>query len=196
MEAGAPDMSISVRRVGVTSNYYTAIVLLTIPERGLVLLIGAAGSGKSTFARKHFASTEIVSSDALRAAVSDNESDQSASADAFQLLRLIVVKRLRRGRLTVIDATNVQPKARRSLLGLAKQNAALATAIVLNLPVAICLARNQARPDRSVSREVIEKQAADLLSSLPGLEREGFQHVYVMDNPEDIDSARVLRHSS
>jgi protein phosphatase len=168
-------------------------VNLTIPGRGLVLLIGAAGSGKSSFARKHFKSTEIVSSDALRAAVSDDESDQSASADAFQLLRLIVAKRLRRGKLTVIDATNVQPKARRSLLALAKRNSSPVTAIVLNLPLDACLVRNRTRPDRQVSPEVVEKQSADLLRSLRGLAGEGFEHVYVMDNPEDIDSAQVLR---
>jgi protein phosphatase len=167
-------------------------VLLTIPERGLVLLIGAAGSGKSTFARKHFKNTEIVSSDALRAAVSDDESDQSASGDAFQLLRLITTKRLRRSKLTVIDATNVQPQARRSLLALARTNAAAAIAIVFNLPAAVCLARNRARPDRQVTSEVIERQVTDLAASLPGLAQEGFQDVYVMDNTEDIDSARVL----
>ena len=111
-------------------------MLLTIPERSLVLLIGPAGSGKSTFARKHFASTEIVSSDALRAAVSDDEGDQSASADAFQLLRLITMKRLRRARLTVIDATNVQRTARKGLLAMAALNSAPAVAIVFNLPVA------------------------------------------------------------
>jgi protein phosphatase len=168
-------------------------VNITIPDRGLVLLIGAAGSGKSTFARKHFKSTEIVSSDALRAAVSDDESDQSASADAFQLLRLIVSKRLRRGRLAVIDATNVQPKSRRSLLALARKNTAPVSAIVLNLPVDICQARNQARADRQVSPEVVEKQSGDLTGSMRGLAGEGFEHVYVMDNPEDIDSAQVLR---
>jgi protein phosphatase len=168
-------------------------VLLTIPERGLVLLIGAAGSGKSTFARKHFAGTEVVSSDALRAAVSDDEGDQSASADAFQLLRLITAKRLRRGKLTVIDATNVQRTARRSLLALAAQNSLPATAIVFNLPLAICLERNQARPSRRVSPEVVEKQVADLLDSLPGLTGEGFKDLYVMDNPEDIDSVTVRR---
>jgi predicted kinase len=168
-------------------------VILTIAEGGLVLLIGPAGSGKSTFARKHFKPTEIISSDALRAAVSDDENDQSASADAFHLLRLIAAKRLRRGRLAVIDATNVQPKARRSLLALAAQHSAPAVAVALNLPVAICLARNQSRPERPVSPEVIEKQAADLRDSLPGLAREGFQHVYVMDNTEDIDSSQVLR---
>jgi predicted kinase len=158
-----------------------------------VLLIGAAGSGKSTFARKHFASTEIVSSDALRAAVSDDEGDQSASADAFQLLRLITAKRLRRGRLTVIDATNVQRSARRGLLALAKQNSAPVTAIVLNLPLAICLARDQSRLNRPVGAEVVEKQVAELVSSLRDLGTEGFPNMYVMDNTADIDSAQVLR---
>jgi predicted kinase len=168
-------------------------VRLTIPDGGLVLLIGPSGSGKSTFARKHFAGTEIVSSDALRAVVSDDEGDQSASADAFQLLRLITMKRLHRGKLTVIDATNVQRTARRGLLALAAQNSVPATAIVFHLPVSVCLARNRSRPERPVSAEVVEKQAADLLASLPGLAREGFQHVYVMDNTEDIDAVQVLR---
>jgi len=168
-------------------------VLFKIPERSLVLLIGAAGSGKSTFARKHFKSTEIVSSDALRGVVSDDEGDQRASADAFEVLRLIVAKRLRRGRLTVIDATNVQRAARKGLLALSAQNSAPVTAIVFNLPAAVCLARNQSRPNRPVGAEVVEKQVADLLDSLPGLEREGFVKVYVMDNTADIDSAQVLR---
>ena len=113
------------------------MVVLSIPARGLVLLIGAAGSGKSTFARKHFKSTEIVSSDALRAVVSDDEADQSASGDAFQLLRLIATKRLKRGKLTLIDATNVQAPAREGLLALARQNSAPATAIVSKS--ALCL---------------------------------------------------------
>src|SRR5436190_2932431 len=100
-------------------NYYTSIVVLNIPSRALVLLVGASGCGKTTFARKHFKGTEIVSSDALRAAVSDDEADQSASGDAFEVLRLITGKRLHRGRLTVIDATNIQRDARRSLLSMA-----------------------------------------------------------------------------
>ena len=168
-------------------------MLLKIPEGGLVLLIGAAGSGKSTFARKYFKSTEIVSSDALRAMVSDDEADQSASGDAFHLLRLIAMKRLRRGRLTVIDATNVQRPARKSLLAIAAQTSAPTAAIVLNLPLDTCLARNTMRPDRQVNPEVIEKQVADLTDSLPGLDEEGFQRVYVLDNTEDIDSASISR---
>ena len=168
-------------------------MLIKIPERSLVVLVGAAGSGKSTFARKHFKSTEIVSSDALRGVVSDDEGDQTASADAFQLLRMITGMRLRRGRLTVIDATNVQRSARKALLALAALNSAPATAIVFNLPAAACLARNQSRRDRPVGAEVVEKQVADMLSFLPGLAQEGFQEAYVTDNTADIDSAQVLR---
>lgn len=170
-------------------------MLLKIPERSLVLLIGAAGSGKSTFARKHFKSTEIVSSDALRGVVSDDEGDQGASADAFQLLRMITAMRLRRGKLTVIDATNVQRTARKGLLALAAQNSTPVTAIVFHLPAAVCLARNQSRLDRPVGAEVVEKQVADLVSSLRDLGTEGFFKVYVMDNTADIDSAQVLRES-
>lgn len=168
-------------------------MLITIPEGGLVLLMGAAGSGKSTFARKHFAGTEIVSSDALRAVVSDDEGDQSASGDAFHLLRLITAKRLRRGKLTVIDATNVQSGSRKGLLGLAAQYSAPVTGIVFNLPAEVCLTRNQSRPNRLVSAEVIEKQVADMRDSLPRLEGEGFRCLYIMDNKEDIESAQVLR---
>ena len=169
---------------------------LIIPEGGLVLLIGPAGSGKSTFARKHFANTEIVSSDALRAVVSDDPGDQSASTDAFHLLRLIAAKRLRRRKLTVIDATNVQRTARRGLLALATQNSAPATAIVFNLPTPLCMVRDRSRSDRQVSPAVIEKQAADLSDSLPGLAQEGFRYVYVLDNTEDIDSAQISREAS
>jgi len=106
---------------------------------------------------------------------------------------MITGMRLRRGRLTVIDATNVQRPARKALLALAGQYSAPATAIVFNLPADVCLARNQSRLTRPVGAEVVEKQVADMLSSLPGLAQEGFQTTYVMDNTADIDSAQVLR---
>ena len=94
---------------------------ITIPELSLVVLIGPSGCGKSSFGRKHFLSTEVVSSDGCRALVSDDENDQTATNDAFDLLHAIVRKRLARGRLTVIDATNVQPEARKSLVELARE---------------------------------------------------------------------------
>ena len=166
-------------------------MLLKIPERSLVVLIGAAGSGKSTFARKHFKPTEIVSSDALRGVVSDDEGDQGASGDAFQLLRMIVGMRLRRGRLTVVDATSVQRAARKSLLALAAQTSRSTIGVVFNLPAAVCVARNQARLNRPVSAEIVGKQVADLTESLPELAAEGFSDTYVIDNTVDIDSLEV-----
>ena len=88
---------------------------ISVPELSLVLLVGPSGSGKSSFARKHFLPTEVVSSDLCRALVSDDENDQSATADAFDVLHTLVRKRLARGKLVVVDATNVQPESRRSL---------------------------------------------------------------------------------
>ncbi|MEG5040586.1 MULTISPECIES: AAA family ATPase, partial [unclassified Microcoleus] len=94
---------------------------ITFPELSLVVLIGASGSGKSTFARQHFLPTEIISSDYCRGLVSDDENNQAATADAFEVLHLIAAKRLAAGKLTVIDATNVQPESRKSLLELARK---------------------------------------------------------------------------
>src|SRR5262252_1918558 len=103
---------------------------IDVPELSLVVLIGASGSGKSTFARTRFAPTEVISSDFCRGLVADDENDQSASADAFDLLHFIAAKRLAAGRLTVIDATNVQRESRRQLLAIAKEHDVLAVAIV------------------------------------------------------------------
>src|ERR1700712_998919 len=107
---------------------------INVPKLSLVVLIGPSGSGKSTFARKHFLSTEILSSDACRAMVSDDENDQAVTRDAFEVLHFIVAKRLSLGKLTVIDATNVQPEARKPFVELARQFHCLPVAIVLNLP--------------------------------------------------------------
>src|SRR4051794_37575761 len=107
---------------------------ITLPNLSLVVLIGPSGSGKSTFARKHFRPTEVLSSDACRAMVSDDENNQSVTRDAFEVLRFVAGKRLALGRLTVIDATNVQPEARRPLVELARQYHCLPVAIVLDMP--------------------------------------------------------------
>src|SRR6478752_432556 len=122
---------------------------ITIPELSLVVLIGASGSGKSTFARKHFKPTEILSSDFCRGLVADDENDQSASGDAFDVLHYIAAKRLAAGRLTVVDATNVQPASRTPLVALARQYDVLPIAIVLDVPEEVCQARNATRPDRA-----------------------------------------------
>ena len=107
---------------------------ITIPELSLVMLVGASGSGKSSFGRKHFLPTEVISSDFCRGLVSDDDNDQSATGDAFDLLHTIIRKRLTRGKLTVVDATNVQPEARKSLIALAREYHVFAVAIVFDLP--------------------------------------------------------------
>ena len=107
---------------------------LAIPELALVALVGASGSGKSTFAARHFARFEVVSSDHCRGLVSGDENDQSATKDAFEVLNSSPAKRLAAGRLTVIDATNVQRDARRQVVELAKAHDVLPVAIVLDVP--------------------------------------------------------------
>ncbi len=164
---------------------------IEIPEPSLVLLVGPSGAGKSTFARRLFRPTAVVSSDACRALVSDDENDQSASKDAFEILHLIAAKRLARGRLTVIDATNVQPEARRSLLALAAAHEAPAVAIVFDLPLEESLRQNQSRADRVVDPAVIQVQAQNLHASLATLGAEGFARVYTLTTTRDVQAARL-----
>ncbi len=166
---------------------------LEIPELCLVALVGPSGSGKSTFAARHFQPTEVVSSDVCRAMVADDPNDQAATPDAFALLNFIASTRLRAGRLTVIDATSVQPQARKSLVGLAREHDCLLVAIVLNMPESVCLARNRERDDRNFGSHVVRQQAQQLRRSIRGLRREGFRYVYVLDTPEDVEAASIQR---
>ncbi len=167
---------------------------ITIPEFSLVVLIGASGSGKSTFARQHFKPTEIISSDFCRALVSDNENDQAATSDAFEILHFITAKRLQNMRLAVIDATNVQKEARAPLLQLAQTYHVQPVAIVLDMPEAVCRERNVTRPDRvDMKPHVYRNQRADLRRSLKGLQREGFKRVHVLNSPEEAASVTVTR---
>ena len=169
-------------------------MILRIPEPSLVLLIGPSGSGKSTFASKHFKPTEILSSDFCRGLVSDDETDQTATNDAFEVLRFIAAKRLAAGKLTVIDATNVQGDARKPLLALAREYHYLTVAIVFNMPTKLCQERNATRPDRDLKPYVIRQQHQQLRRSLRHLKREGFrQFLYVMSTPETVAAARVER---
>ena len=166
---------------------------LTIPELSLVMLVGACGSGKSSFARKHFKATEILSSDYCRGLVSDDENDQAATKDAFEVLHFIASKRLVAGKLTVVDATNVQPEARKSLVDLARKHHVLPVAIVLNLPEEVGLERNRNRPDRQFSRHVVGNQCQQLRRSIKGMRKEGISNVFVLNSVAEVDAATTLR---
>jgi protein phosphatase len=166
---------------------------LSIPKLSLVVLIGASGSGKSTFARRHFLTSEILSSDYCRGLVSDNENDQSATLDAFDVLHYVAGKRLARGKLTVVDATNVQPESRAPLVQLARKYHCLPVAIVLNLSEEICYQRNRDREDRLFGPHVIRQQRSQLRRSIKGLRREGFRHVYVFESVEELEASTIER---
>nr|WP_100423096.1 polynucleotide kinase-phosphatase [Sediminihabitans luteus] len=164
---------------------------LRVPANGLVLLVGVSGSGKSTFAATHFAPSQVVSSDAYRAIVSGDANDQSATADAFELLHHVVDVRLRRGLLTVVDATNVQSSARASLVKVAKANHVLVDAIVLDVPESVAVERNRARTDREHGAHVVARQRGDLRRSLRSIRKEGVRRVHVL-TPEDVAGAVVV----
>lgn len=166
---------------------------VTVPAMGLVVLVGVSGSGKSTFARTHFAPTEVLSSDFCRGLVADDENDQSATPDAFDVLHYIVGTRLRRGLLTVVDATNVQRGARAALVSLAKSHDVLVDAVVLDVPEAVAARRNEARPDRDFGRHVVTRQHRDLQRSLGRLTKEGFRRVHVLRGSDQVDAVRIVR---
>ncbi len=166
---------------------------ITIPKFALVVLIGPSGAGKSTFALKHFKSTEILSSDFFRGMVSDDEHNQEASKDAFEVLHFVAAKRLAAGKLTVIDATNVELKARKPLLALAREYNCLPVAIVLNVPEALCIQRNKERSNRKVDATVVQLHYQQLRQSLAGFEQEGFRPIYILDSLEKIETVEVIR---
>jgi polynucleotide kinase-phosphatase len=165
---------------------------LSIPELSLIALIGISGSGKSTFARQHFMPTEVLSSDAFRAMVADDENDQSATVDAFAALHHVAGIRLRTGRRVVVDATNVQKHARAELVKLARQFDVLPVAIVIDTPEPVAWERTRVRTDRQFGRAVLQRQVQELHRSLRDLGKEGFRKVHVIKDAADIkDTADV-----
>ena len=166
---------------------------LAVPELSLVVLVGVSGSGKSSFAARHFLPTEVLSSDFCRGLVSDDQNDQSATTAAFDVLHYIAAKRLEAGRLTVVDATNVQPESRRALITLAKKHHVLVVAIVLDVPEAVCAERNAGRPDRDFGPHVLRNQRSQLQRSMRGLRREGFHRVHYLHGVEEVDAAEIER---
>ncbi|WP_010582691.1 polynucleotide kinase-phosphatase [Schlesneria paludicola] len=166
---------------------------IALPKLSLVVLIGPSGTGKSTFARRHFLPSEILSSDYCRGLVSDDENCQAATNDAFEILHFVATKRLSRGRLTVIDATNVQRESRAPLVTLARKFHCLPVAIVLNLPESVCHERNQSRSDRAFGPHVVRQQHLQLRRSIRALGKEGFRHIFVLDSLQKIDQATIER---
>ncbi len=169
------------------------LVKIALPNLALVVLIGPSGAGKSTFARRHFKPTEILTSDHCRALVSDDENDQTATADAFAVLHFIGGRRLARGLLTVVDATSVQPEARKPLVELARAHYVLPVAIVLDPPEDVLVERNRTRPDRNFGSHVLRNQRSQLRRSLSGLQKEGFRHVWVLRTPEEAEAVEIER---
>ena len=164
---------------------------ITIPADALVLLVGVAASGKSTFATRHFAPTAVLSSDQLRALITDNPSAQGATDDAFDLLHRILAMRLRRGRLTIVDATNVEEWARTELLRVARQHRRPVVAIVLDVPLAVALERNATRSAPRPPPAALRRQDRWLRDSLPTLAEEGFAAVHHLRSVEEVDAARI-----
>ena len=164
-----------------------------LPADAMVVLVGPSGSGKSTFAARHFAPTEILSSDALRAMVADDASDQTATEAAFELLHTALAMRLARRRLTVVDATSVEGWARERLLAVARRLRRPTAAIVFNLPLATCLERNAARTDRRLPPAAIRRQHALLRDSLDRLHGEGFESIVVLASAEEAEALSLGR---
>jgi len=167
--------------------------VLRVPRDAMVLLVGVAASGKSTFARRHFAATEILSSDAMRALIADDPSAQNATDDAFDLLHRLLAMRLRRGRLTVVDATNVEEWARRELIAVARRHRRPAVAIVLDLSLEVVLARNLEREAPRPPAAAVRRQHGWLRSSLETLPGEGFAAVHVLRSEAEVESVQIER---
>lgn len=159
---------------------------IQVPELSLIVLVGATGSGKSTFARRWFGKGEVISSDSCREMVSNSENTMDASDDAFDLLFYVVGKRLKRGLLTVVDATNVRSEDRKKLVALAREYHTLPVAIVMNMPDKVCIERNETRTDRNLPAHVVTNHISLLRRGLGRLKDEGFRKIFEMRSEEQV----------
>jgi predicted kinase len=167
---------------------------IVVADPSLVVLIGAAGAGKSSLASRHFQPDEILSSDAFRERIAGDAADQRVSAVAFRLLHRELERRLAARQLTVVDATNAVAANRAQLLRRAMSARIWASAIVLDLPADVVRSRN-ARRMRVVDVEVVDRQLANVAATLSDdrLQREGFDQVVILQAPEAVDHLTVVR---
>ncbi|MFO0728298.1 MAG: polynucleotide kinase-phosphatase [Myxococcota bacterium] len=167
---------------------------IRVTEPSMIILVGASGSGKSTFARKHFKPTEILSSDFFRGLVSDDENDQTASDAAFDALHHLARIRLKNRKNVVIDATNVEASSRAQLLAIAREQHCLTSVIVLDLPFEILKARNATRADRNFGDHVLRKHIGGLRRSLRSMKTEGIKQITVLRSVEEVEAATLERN--
>ncbi len=169
--------------------------ILTIPDPSLVVLVGPAGAGKSSLAARHFAPDEILSSDAFRAAIAGDASDQRATRPAFAALHRSLVRRMAAGRLTVVDATNVERHARLGLVRRARSAGIPTIAVVLDLEPEVVLARNAGRDGRVVDPAIVRGHLATLRDTLDqdALRLEGWTTIIVLADPAAADTLSIER---
>ena len=136
---------------------------------------------------------EALPADYCRALVSDDETDQGATADTFDLVREIGGKRLKRRKLAVIDATNVRTADRKAWIELARQWHALPVAIVFDPGIDVCIERNKTRPGRAFGGQMIQRMVSEICRGLGGLQREGFRQVWKLPSAASIDAATLTR---
>jgi len=165
--------------------------LITLPEFSLVLLVGVSGAGKTSFARKHFSPTSILTSDKFRAMIADDENCMEASRDAFDLLYTVARARLKRRLFTVVDATNIQDYGRKILLDIAAEFGAPPVAVVLSIPEDTCIERTLKRKDRPIPMAVLMEQFTEFRETLGDLQKEGFDAIHILDGPDEIDNVII-----
>ena len=182
-----------VRAAPAVSPPSEAMTRIELRDPTLVVLVGAAGSGKSTFAARWFDPSEVLSSDAFREILTGDAADQRATKTAFSIIHREVTKRLAAGRTVVVDATSADRHARRALVVRAGFAGVPALAIVFALPREVVLARNAARAERVVAPESVERHLDRVEAGLPTIGDEGFERVVVIRSPADEAAVEILR---